>query len=256
MKNKLKRIPFTRIIAILIAAMFLLPILFCVLWWGVFGDRPKKAVFGEDCFDISFENAPEGTLYLDPLIKLSISDPNYTEFSAAPVIEDHTGEGTTTTPVAIDTDSEITKLVDDGYVSMSLHFKGSSGVQIVKHKGSPEVRLSCDWFDRECDYDQFQKYCKKLKAAYVDENGRVLKITNVSKTTYDPLEPPALIADGDRLTHRIWDMAPWQYVTLYVVMALEPLSFIALIVFIILALINRARERKAIKELTDNERRS
>lgn len=144
MKIRLNKIPFAKIITILVIAVIALPILFCVLWLGAFGDKPKKGVFGKESLGISFENAPAGTLYVDPLIKLDSSDPKYTDFAAVPVIDDRTVESSAQTPVDIGADSEIARLNADGYVSMSLHLKGSKGIKIIKYS-SDKTLYYFDW---------------------------------------------------------------------------------------------------------------
>lgn len=166
---------------------------------------------------MEFSNAPDGTAYMDILIKMDETDEDYVQFTSAVPYSD------------IDEDSEIAKLNDDGYISLSLHYK---------YTESLEIRHSKDEYDlltvTRYNFLYINKNYGDFKVAYVDESGHVLGITNPAKTTYIEDESFAFLADGDSLVF-IRDgsnprNAPWFLLKILGIMLLIGVGFVVLIV--------------------------
>ena len=91
--------------------------------------------------------------------------------------------------------------------------------------------------------EEIQKRRGRFKAAYIDENGNVLGITDTARMKYGCSKPRGLSADGDTLTFATGSSADWQITLLLIVFLLEPLTIVALIVMIILSAINSVSEK-------------
>ncbi|MBQ8967205.1 hypothetical protein [Ruminococcus sp.] len=141
---------------------------------------------------ITYSNAPEGTAYMDILVKMKTDDQNYVEFNQAPV----SPEGET---LDITAESEIAEYNEDGYVSLSVHHKKTesfvlgSGEDLMTMHSTKQV--SSDFIDLSIAYGDF-------KAAYVDENGNILGVTKASVTEYSTATPYGFKADGDSLIYQ------------------------------------------------------
>lgn len=194
------RIKLILIIAIIVFPIALIILLCNTLSWHDFGDyRPS----------VMYENAPENTAYVDILVKLPEGSEDYVDFAEWKYKE-----------VSIAPDSEIAKLNDDGYVSLSVHYAGCEGFS--------DSYLRLDNYGSEIT--TIKKRYGSFKAAYVDENGNVLGITKKARTRYDPQKPSSFSADGDTLIFTIWDGSPLQYFFIFVLSFGELLAIIALIV--------------------------
>lgn len=166
---------------------------------------------------MEFSNAPDGTAYMDILIKMDENDEDYVQFTSAVPYSD------------IDEDSEIAKLNDDGYISMSLHYKYTESLKI-SHGGGEYNLITVTRYD----FLYVNKNYGDFKVAYVDESGHVLGITNPAKTTYIEDESFAFLADGDSLVF-IRDgsdprNAPWFLLKILGILLLIGVGFVVLIV--------------------------
>lgn len=231
-------IDFFHIKTILIAAIIVFPIIFIITllsgWSEEFGDYSPK---------IAFDNAPEGTVYVDILVKLPKSSEDYVDFAewelrpqkhvymeVTGAVEDDTGRITERTltesvyvELSITPDSEIAKLNDDGYVSLSVHYAGSRGIS--------DSSLRLDYhLGRRSEITAINRRYGSFKAAYVDEDGKVLGITNTARTRYDPKEPSSFSVSGDTLIFTKWGCSPLWYALICVSGIGEPIAIIALIV--------------------------
>lgn len=187
------------------------------------------SIFPLDAFALDFDpymtelewnNAPENTAYIDILMKMDTDDENYVDFTVPPkkMTERYIENGTTKfryEDMPIDKDSEIAQFNGDGWVSLSLHHKGSGGIVIWNN---PVLYLDCyddndGWKQKSertyCNIVTISRDYGRFKCAYVDENGNVLGITGKSRKSYDMSEPYAIIADGDNVTFRIFGMSPF-----------------------------------------------
>ncbi|WP_295157076.1 hypothetical protein [uncultured Ruminococcus sp.] len=138
---------------------------------------------------ITYENAPEGTVYMDVLVKMDTEDQNFVTFTQPPT---HGGE-----KMPITAESDIAKYNEDGYVSLSLHHKKAESFEINDEGDDlmtmhSTVQVSSDFIDLSINYGDF-------KAAYVDGEGKVLGVTDVSVTEYSRQTPYGFHADGSSL---------------------------------------------------------
>lgn len=104
--------------------------------------------------------------------------------------------------------------------------------------GDTYMRLSGDETPEE-----LQKRFGAFKAAYIDENGNVLGITETARMKYGDSNPRELSADGSALTFATGSIANWQMAVILIAFLLEPLAVFILIVMIILAIINSIYEK-------------
>lgn len=183
----MKNIPYTGIIFILVISIILVIPAAVFGLCTLFDFRLMHGEYDPMSLALSFENAPEGTVKLEPLI-LSESG----EYAAA-FIEEY----------------------KDDRVSFT----------------EPPAEL--------------QKRYGAFKAAYVDENGNVLGVTEAARLRYGNSTAPRLSANGDKLEYFTGDIADWQMAVLLIVFSLEPLAVVSLVVMIVLAVINSACEAAA-----------
>lgn len=191
--------------------------------------------------ELVFDNAPEGTAYIDPLVKLDADDELYTEFTAPPLIADFTDDydGWRWEPLGVNESSEITRLCEDGFVSLSLHYVSSAGVQSDRYENENNTYLEFDGrSDKENTDLIFDRY-GGFRAAYVDENGNVLGITEPAVRVYDSIKPTALIADGNTLTFRAHGIPRWQSSILYSITVAEFVVIAALLVVALIAIMRK-----------------
>lgn len=227
----MKKLSFTVIIVGLIVFLFFFPILWYIgfLIWD-------PGCFFYDCsyMKISFKNAPENTAYVDLLIKIDADDPRLAPYDLSPKVyrarKKDNGHGYDYEPMNIDENSEIALLNDDGYVSFIMH--GFGGYDITVYEDGRIILSSAGGF-----YGDF-------KAAYVDENGNVLKITEPAKQKYNGREFYTLSANGDRAVFANSCRPEWAEMTVYFgAYIIEGAAFLALIVFIVLAIVAAVRRK-------------
>lgn len=154
--------------------------------------------FDPNWLDIEFENAPEGTQYIDLLVKMDSSDPNWLDFGSQMQRVSYDNGYVENVPMPIGEDSEIAKLDSDGYVSFSVHNTLCKGLYVGKD--SMHIELSCS---SEELYDSYS-----WKAAYIDAQGNVLGITEKASRSYNMREPYAMVLNGGKLKFRIWGSSP------------------------------------------------
>lgn len=161
---------------------------------------------------VDYENAPEGTVYADVLVKFKDNDSGYREFTSPPErLEKKYTDSTGNTryifkKLDITENSEIALLNIDGYSSLTLHSGEVKKFTIYKedYSGSDEIVLECN------AEDLYRKY-RHFRIAYVDGNGKVLQITNKSHgKNYDLDNPYAVTADGDSTSFRYWGISPFE----------------------------------------------
>ncbi|MBD5383641.1 MAG: hypothetical protein HDR72_01410 [Ruminococcaceae bacterium] len=162
----------------------------------------------------SYENAPEHTVRIEPLINLAADDENY---------------------IPADLDTEIARFCDNGYVSLLHHYAycvyDSETYAIIP---KDKYRIVTDLIER---YGAF-------KAAYVDENGNVLGVSKAARIHWGNNGTPRLKADGDSLAFYTGCMADWQNIILLAVFLAEPAAAVALIVFIVLAIVTAVKRKR------------
>lgn len=210
--------------------------------------------------ELEWSNAPENTAYIDILVKMDTDDENYVDFTVPPkrMTERYIENGTTKyryENLPIDENSEIAQFNGDGWVSLSLHHKGSGGIAIWTN---PVLCLDC-CYDKDglkeksdrtyCDIRKISKDYGRFKCAYVDENGNVLGITGKSGKSYNTSEPYAVIADGDNVTLRIFGMSPIAEILLIALIYGVPIILLSAVLYMLYRFtVNKVRKSRLHKE--------
>lgn len=199
--------------------------------------------------ELEWSNAPENTAYIDILVKMDTDDENYIDFTVPPkrMTGKYLENGTTKfryEDMPIDKESEIAQFNDDGWISLSLHHKGSDGIVIWNN---PVLYL--DRYDDKdgsyCNIITISKDYGRFKCAYIDENGNVLGITGKSRKSYDMFEPYAVIADGDNVTFRIFGMSPFDKMILIALVYGVPIFlFLAVLYLLYRLIVNKIRKSR------------
>lgn len=206
----MKRYLFFLVKAVIIALICAFPVVFVVTFIGTISDD-----FGDYNPLINYKNVPENTAYVDILVKLPESSENYVNFARWTYPPQKSDAALSITP-----DSEIAKLNDNGYVSLSVHYSGCEGFSDYAHL----------LLNEKMTITEIKQRYGKFKAAFVDENGNVLGITKASRTRYNPKRPSSFSVSGDTLIFTEWGISPLQHILLLVSCLGEPLAVSALVV--------------------------
>ena len=183
----MRNIPYTGIILILAVSIILVIPAALFGLCTLFDFRLMHGEYDPMSLALSFENAPEGTVGIEPLVRSESG-----EYTAAFIEEYGDDRVSFTEPTA----------------------------ELLKRYGA-------------------------FKAAYIDENGNVLGVTEAARTRYGNSTAPLLAANGDTLEYFTGEIADWQMAVLLIAFLLEPLAVAALIVMIVLAVINSVCEAAA-----------
>lgn len=234
--------PMTVAVSVVIALLIAVP---AVGWlFGRTGD------FGNANVAIGYKNAPEGTAYADILVKSDSID--FVEFNALQNppkklvnIEEVTGvvvdeSGNTSTRVdqyyeyediKITKDSEIARYNDGGFVGLSLHYGNCAGFKYYE-SGRAYILI-----DREKSDEGFRELEKNggYKAAYVDEHGKVLSVTDICEIDYRPFKPYEFSLNGSAFTYHVYESTPQSVLLCKIAIIGFPLSLVGLIVCSVLA---------------------
>lgn len=243
----------------LAALLFIIPLVIFGLRnvWGIHHDAADRmSTLYTPELSFAREKAPERTAYIDPLIKLDPHDDNYVLFATAPhrIVPIDIGESDAPDCdyeyewLGVDRSSEIARYYNYGYMSLSLHLALSGGVVISGHD---TMFLEFYAWTKDNRIDRLFECYGGFRAAYVDEYGNVLGVTEPAELVYDDTQNTAFIADGSSLTLRVWGVPKWQNVILNVLIIAEPCIFAALIAVVIIALIRRTLVNGALDN-TDN----
>ncbi|ADU21748.1 hypothetical protein Rumal_1232 [Ruminococcus albus 7 = DSM 20455] len=196
--------------------------------------------FDRTQLEIEYSDVPEGTAYVDVLVKIDSSDENYTDFNVIPqklISKGIDNEGSSvfnSEPIDINKNSEIAKYDDDGYKSLSLHSTYVKDFDVVKPYGYEHDDMML-----KCSAEKLYKQYGKFRLAYVGKNGEVLGVTKKTSHTYDIDEPYKVIADGDKATYSTWGNSPLFYVAVYIIR----ITFYVTIIIIAVAIINHSAEK-------------
>lgn len=237
MLKRLRLAPVIIAVAALVAALPLALAGLRVLWDVGFDTRDLSETLHYP--ELKFSNEPEGTAYIDPLVKLDEGDEHYEYFTMPPQIlvpihsEYDEGEDWEFQKYNVTEDSEIARLRRDGFVSLSLHYTPHANVQFNAEKGTYLVFYGAEASDNINEI--FEKY-GGLRAAYVDENGNVLGVTDRAVRVYDNTLPGTLIADGNTLTLVVNGLPKWQAAVLSAI-TLAEFALIAALGVLLLILI-------------------
>ncbi|MCM1166908.1 MAG: hypothetical protein NC299_05895 [Lachnospiraceae bacterium] len=194
-----------------LAVFIVLMIQLYALLFSLFG-AGRTQCYALNAFVTACENAPEGAVRIEPLIRLPESDGHY---------------------VPSDRDTELARYSENGYVSLSAHFDG--------------CRLSDNEYalytaDHILTTELIKRY-GAFKAAYVDENENVLGVTDTARIKSGNAHTPQLAANGNRLTYHTGEMSGFQCAILLILPIVELLAVSALAVLIILSAVGAVRGR-------------
>lgn len=238
MLRRLRLVPAIIAVAVLVIALPIALVGLRVLWNVGFDTRDLSETLYYP--ELKFSNAPEGTAYIDPLVKLDESDEHYVSFTAPPQILAHIlfEDGSDDWEyrfLNITEDSEIARLRQDGFVSLSLHYTPHASVEFNTEKRAYLVLLYDSKDEHNNINEIFEKY-GAIRAAYVDKNGNVLGVTDRAVRVYDNTLPGALIADGSTLTLVVNGLPAWQAAVLSAI-TLAEFALIAALGVLLLILI-------------------
>lgn len=227
---------------------------FAALVFGIIAALPAHALdFDSFKADVSWADAPEGTAYLDILIQLPEGSPEYTQFNAPPrrISKGYLDKAGNAVyeyeSLNIDEGSEIALYSEDGYVSLTCHYRG---LRLMTVNGSDkdgyykqvrqELALYRDSrFDLTHDITELYEKYGSFKAAYVDENGKVLGVTSECEAIYNAHEPYALVADGDKLTFRIFGFGDPKTIGKMIMAAIIAIGVLIVVSVIVLCFVLR-----------------
>ena len=238
----MKRIGLKPVIITLAALTAVLPLLLLGLrtLWNVDRYFPARS---DTLYkpELKFSSAPEGTAYIDPLVKLDTGDEHYDEFTAPPMkavpaYDEYDGRDWVWQYLNVNENSEIAQLCEDGFVSLSLHYT-PRGVLIFEL--NERTYLDFDGWENDRNIDRIFDRFGGFRAAYVDENGNVLGITEPAVRVYDTILPTALIADGNTLTFRAHGIPRAQSAALTAITTAEFAAIAALTVTSLIAVMRK-----------------
>lgn len=203
--------------------------------------------FDPQRLEIQKKSVPEGTYYVDVLIKLDKSDPDYCEVSAYNVPLCHVryeypsdgGAAEVAQSLDITEKSQIAQYCEDGYVSMSLHYRWVESYVIWDSEYNEQPGGHSHAIMELSGSTNFENVWEKygpFKAAYVDKDGNVLGVSGKARRAWSMSSPYALIADGDKLKFRIFGTSPAANIAFFAVIIGVPLL---IILFIITSIITR-----------------
>lgn len=237
MLKRYRLTPVTIVVAALVIALPLALAGLRVLWNVGFDNRDLSYTRSQP--ELVFNNAPEGTAYIDPLVKLDEIDERYIDFTSPPQmlvnvrLEEYDGGGREDwvfQHLNVTEDSEIARLRRDGFVSLSLHYTPHAFVQF-----DAEKRMYLVLNGNNTDINEIFERFGGFRAAYVDENGSVLGVTEPAARVYDNNFPTTFIADGNTLTLVINGLPAWQAAVLSSITLAEFALIAALVVLLLIA---------------------
>ncbi|EWM54606.1 hypothetical protein [Ruminococcus flavefaciens] len=145
----------------------------------------------ETWMKVSFQNAPEGTAYVDLLLKDAKNDSTAVDYNEE--YEKHMGEDR----VSLKRDCGLAKYNEDGYTSMTL-----------RHNFVMYYDTNSD----EAAYSQMKMKTHRIfnkhrcvKLAYCDSKGEVIGVTNEIKVPYNDFAEPVMYnfsGDGEKLSFK------------------------------------------------------
>ncbi len=203
---------------------------------------------------LKYENAPEHTAYLDVLIRLSPEDENYTSFKKTPEYYTHRTDTWGTKlhyqKLPLEENSQIAQYHENGYVSMSLHYGNTENLIIWNSVYNQDhlyenqlSELNLNYHNPDSISEIYQKY-GRVKAAYVDESGNILQVTNLSGIRYNNGQHPAqLSADGKKLILELSEISPLVICLTYICQIGWLIYFLILLILLI-KYINKEIRRK------------
>ncbi|MBQ5331248.1 MAG: hypothetical protein J6F31_08370 [Oscillospiraceae bacterium] len=189
--------------AVITAFFLLIPSVFC----AAAENKPE-----EDLMIVSFEpvTLPLGTAYIDILGKISPESEYYTEnseFVLEAVSAGSDGESTKTDAPSFPADSEISLYSEDGYMSLSRHYSGTSEVVLEINEMGLPAKEYFSFADKSGTIGGMSGIYKKFgrfKAAYVSAEGKVLGVTEAAESRLTDKEFSNLSVSGDTAVYEFY----------------------------------------------------
>lgn len=199
---------------------------------------------------LEYQNAPNGTAYIDVLARISETDDSWTAFNVAPsrLVDKSNVSGNTEfiyETLNINENSDIAKYNEDGFVSLTIHSKEIKEFQILKAYGYEADLLILDCFAD----DLYEKY-DNFKIAYVNKNGNILKVIGVVDRDYSASESYALIVNDDKAVYRSFGTSPVIGILIFII----PVVFFTFIVILsIFLIIKKLHNNRIIRHISNSE---
>lgn len=226
--------------------------------------------------ELQLNNAPEGTKYIDILVPISRARFYYNgthdiKLTFIKRLDTKNNYKKETIEKTISKDSEIATYIDkDGFVSLTAHTDLVKGVVSygIFHD-EKEFNDAQDTYGYELCFSGSDFYYKSLskserfahnyksweikdvrntfkefKAAYIDENGKVLGVTGEFEVKKDQDSQHAFIADGDKLTLVINSHDEWFMWQLIIHLVLPAIAILAVIVIFLKWIIQGIKSSK------------
>ena len=202
---------------------------------------------------VRVDNAPEGTAYVDLLVSVfdipqdHFKTHEYT-FSLKKLYYKNENESPSgdKNNIVVGTDSETAQYIENGYVSLLSHtdLVYPDGFSVTSsYKDNKLTKINCrmilcgsqstprkEGYCHGVDLNYLEKTFRKMKLAYVDENGHILGVTSDYSSRYG--SPWGLSANGDELTLRLDDHWRGIYMGLIINAALVIVLIVVMILFI------------------------
>ena len=202
---------------------------------------------------VRVDNAPEGTAYVDLLVSVfDIPQKHFKTHEYTFSLKKLNYENENESPsgdkkkLVVGTDSETAQYIEDGYVSLLSHtdLVYPDGFSVTSsYKDNKLTRIDCcmilcgsqstlrkEGYCHGVDLNYLEKTFRKMKLAYVDENGHILGVTSAYSSRYG--SPWGLSAGGDELTLKLDDHWRDIYGGLIINAALVIVLIVVMILFI------------------------
>lgn len=221
-----------KLTAIILTVVLVISIPLTALAWNC----DEKQLFLEST------NAPEGTLYVDLLVKMDNTHEHWKDFTQSPKKKFREEDGDWNYEgIDIGEDSDIAKYDTDGFVSFAFH--NDLCKQLYFEDDTVYMLLECN------AEDVFDNYT--IKAAYVDESGKILDVTDIALSDQAMYTPYTLRANGhnatlisvgipDETAKQVGKIA----VVVTIVVSLLLVAIFLLVVFIIKKILRKVRRQK------------
>lgn len=185
--------------------------------------------------DITVESAPEGTAFVDILVKDKWHDKYEVDFN------EENGE-----LLGVGRDCGLAEY-SEGYTSLLLRHDCA----IYR---TEENRQFPNYFELREENQKLYNYYRSIKVAYCDKNGNILGVTEAVEIERVIFTAAGyrITADGESLTYRMSKAPPyWILILFYFV--IPPLVIILIVVFAIIITINKKKKKQTIERIQSGE---
>ena len=214
---------------------------------------------------VRVDNAPEGTAYVDLLVSVfDIPQEHFKTHEYTFSLKKLNYENENESPsgdkkkLVVGTDSETAQYIEDGYVSLLSHtdLVYPDGFSVTSsYKDNKLTKLDCrmilcgsqstlrkEGYCHGVDLNYLEKTFRKMKLAYVDENGHILGVTSDYSSRYG--SPWGLSACGDELTLKLDDHWRNLYWHIFTHLVLPAIVIIVVIILFIKWMVQGVRSSK------------